>query len=98
MQQLGNVQRLRTIIHQSQQAVISAAYCGMVHIATAAIRGSSRFRRLYQRVSRKHGKNVARVAVAREMLCVIYHMLTKGEEFRDKEQQNRKEQQSQGNQ
>ena len=53
-----------------------------------AIRGSLRFRLLYQRVSKKHGKSTARVAVAREMLSVIYHMLTKGEEFRDKEEKS----------
>jgi transposase len=57
-----------------------------------AIRGSLRFRQLYQRVSKKHGKNTGRVAVAREMLCVIYHLLMKGEKFRDKEQQDRKRQ------
>jgi transposase len=64
----------------------------LVEASHNAIRGSLRFRLLYQRVSKRHGKNTARVAVAREMLSVIYHMLTKREEFRDKEQQ------SQGNQ
>lgn len=74
----------------------------LVEASYNAIRGSLRFRLLYQRVSRKHGQNAARVAVAREMLSVIYHMLTKGEEFRDKKQQSHiqqnHKQRGQGNQ
>jgi len=64
----------------------------LVESSHHAVRGSLRFRQLYQRLSRKHGGNTARVAVAREMLCVIYHMLTKGEKFRDKKQQSQENQ------
>jgi transposase len=57
----------------------------LIEISHHGIRGSFTFRQLYQRVSKKHGKNTARVAVARKMLCIIYHMLIKKEAFRDKE-------------
>lgn len=46
-------------------------------------RGSSkRMEALYYRVTRKHGKNTARVAVAREMLKIIYYMLRDNRAFR----------------
>lgn len=64
----------------------------LIEISHHAIRGSTTFRQLYQRVCKKHGKNTARVAVARKMLCVIYHMLIKKEEFRDKKQQTKESQ------
>lgn len=55
--------------------LIQASYHG--------VNGSKRFRALYHRVHKKHGKNAARVAVAREMLKTIYYMLRKNEGFRD---------------
>ena len=33
---------------------------------------------LYERIAKSHGKNIARVAVAREMLKIIYYMLRDG--------------------
>ena len=36
---------------------------------------------LYNRVRKKHGKNAAKIAVARKLLCIIYHLLTEGEKF-----------------
>ena len=42
---------------------------------------SPRMKALYGRVAYKHGKNTARVAVAREMLKIIYSMLTKRRAF-----------------
>jgi len=65
--------------------------------ASANARRTRRFGQLYDRLVKKHGNKTARVAVAREMLRVIYYILTKGEEFRDKEQKSHN-QQSQGNQ
>ncbi|NPV58426.1 MAG: IS110 family transposase [Actinobacteria bacterium] len=47
----------------------------MVELSPHFCRGSSRMERLYRRVCLRHGKNAARVAVAREMLKVIYYML-----------------------
>lgn len=55
----------------------------LVEVSHHAVNGSTRFRALYHRVSKKHGKNAARVAVARKMLKVIYFMLRKNEGFRD---------------
>jgi hypothetical protein len=36
---------------------------------------------MYARISYKHGKNTARVAVAREMLKIIYSMLVNNRPF-----------------
>jgi transposase len=40
------------------------------------------FNSLYQRVMRKHGKNVAKIAIARELAMITYHMLKGREPFR----------------
>ena len=61
----------------------------LIEISHHAIRGSTTFHQLYERVSKKHGRNAARVAVARKMLCIIYHMLIKKEVFKDKELENK---------
>jgi len=54
----------------------------LIELSCHAAKGSIKFNRLYQRVSRKYGKATARVAVARQMLKVIYHMLKNNEPFR----------------
>ncbi|NTW59368.1 MAG: IS110 family transposase [Nitrospirae bacterium] len=41
----------------------------------------SRLKRMYARITYKHGKNTACVAVAREMLKIIYSMLTNNRPF-----------------
>jgi hypothetical protein len=40
-----------------------------------------RLERMYARITYKHGKNTARVAVAREMLRIIYSMLVNNRPF-----------------
>lgn len=40
------------------------------------------FSALYQRVRMKHGKQVAKITVARKLAIIIYHMLSKQEHFR----------------
>lgn len=40
------------------------------------------FSDLYQRMRMKHGKQVAKIAVARKLAIIIYHMLSKQEHFR----------------
>ena len=47
----------------------------LVELSHHFINSSRRMEKLYLRVSRSHGKNAARVSVAREMLKVIYYML-----------------------
>jgi transposase len=54
----------------------------LVEVSVHAINGAPQFRSLYYRVAKKHGRNTARVAVARAMLKTIYAMLTKQEAFR----------------
>jgi transposase len=54
----------------------------LVECSVHAINGAPQFRSLYYRVSKKHGANTGRVAVARAMLKTIYAMLTKQEPFR----------------
>ena len=47
----------------------------LIELALHFIRHDSRLKALYVRVSQKHGHNSAKVAVAREMLKIIYAML-----------------------
>ena len=54
----------------------------LVELSSHAIHGAPQFRRLYERVARKHGANTGRVAVARAMLKTIYAMLKHQEAFR----------------
>jgi len=51
--------------------------------ASENARHTRRFGQLYNRVIKKHSKKTAKVAVARQILCVIYQILTKGESFKD---------------
>lgn len=44
------------------------------------------FRPLYKRVLSKHGKNIAKIAVARKLARVIYFMLSRKQPFRGREQ------------
>ena len=55
----------------------------LVENAHHAARGSIRFGNLHKRVASRHGTRTANVAVAREMLKVIYFMLKRNEPFRD---------------
>jgi len=54
----------------------------LVELSIHAINGAPQFRSLYYRISRRHGRNTARVAVARGMLKTIYAMLKNKESFR----------------
>jgi transposase len=47
-----------------------------------ACRNDPRLRNFFQRVARRRGPNKATVAVAREMLVIAYHMLTRKEPYR----------------
>jgi transposase len=47
-----------------------------------ACRNDERFQNFYQRIARRRGGNKAMVALAREMLVIIYHMLTRNEPYR----------------
>jgi transposase len=55
----------------------------LVETSLGGVRGSVRYRRLYEKVSRAKGKNCAKVAVARQMLEDGWTMLIKQEPFRD---------------
>jgi transposase len=56
----------------------------LVEDSLHAVNGARQFRALYYRVQRKHGTNTARVAVARQMLRVIYAMLKHKKPFEDR--------------
>jgi len=47
----------------------------LIELSHHFVDGSNRMNKMYIRISKSHGKNTARVAVAREMLKVIYYML-----------------------
>ena len=53
----------------------------LVELSPHFARSSERLQRMYARISHKHGKNTARVAVAREMLKIIYYMLRDNRAF-----------------
>ena len=54
----------------------------MVEAALAASRFDTRMKDIYERISIRRGKQKARVAVARHMLEIIWHMLTYKTEYR----------------
>jgi len=53
----------------------------LIEVSKHFINSSERMRKIYLRVARTHGKNTARVAVAREMLKVIYYLLRDNRPF-----------------
>lgn len=55
----------------------------LIENSVHAIRKTRRFGSVYMRVSKKHGHNAGRTAVARAMLKSIFHMLRKKEAFQD---------------
>lgn len=55
----------------------------MVEVASIASRHSPRLGRLHARIAYKHGYNTANIAVAREVLTICYHLLRKGESYKE---------------
>jgi transposase len=53
----------------------------LIELSHHFINGSERMKKMYLRITKTHGKNTARVAVAREMLKVIYYMLRDSRPF-----------------
>ncbi len=54
----------------------------MVEVAHVAVRvRDSRLRAFYLRLRAKKGEKIAVVAVARKTLCIIWHLLVKGERY-----------------
>jgi hypothetical protein len=55
----------------------------MVGAALRAIRYSPRLRSFYQRISKRRGSGMARVALGRKMLIIAWTMLMRGEPYRE---------------
>jgi transposase len=55
----------------------------MVEVASIASRHSPRLGHLHARIAYKHGHNTANIAVAREVLTICYHLLRKGESYKE---------------
>ncbi|MGB9876215.1 MAG: IS110 family transposase [bacterium] len=55
----------------------------MVQIANNAIRQEGPLRDFYLKLANRKGHNKAIVACARKLLCIIWHMLTRGEIYRN---------------
>jgi len=53
----------------------------LVEAAWQAVRGPGPLRAFYQRVSSRRGNHVAAVAVARKLAVIVWHLLTKGEDY-----------------
>ncbi len=56
----------------------------MVEAATTAVRHDVRLKAKYERLSVRIGKMKAKVAIARTMTEIIWHMLTNDTEYRTK--------------
>ena len=54
----------------------------LVNAATVAVRFDDRMKERYERVGKRRGRQKAKVAVARTLAVVIWHMLTGGTEYR----------------
>src|SRR3954452_490873 len=53
----------------------------LVEAAWQAVRGPGPLRAFFQRVSARRGNHIAAVAVARKLAVILWHMLTKGEDY-----------------
>ncbi|MCP2079698.1 UNVERIFIED_ORG: transposase [Methylorubrum zatmanii] len=53
----------------------------LVEAAWQAVRGPGPLRAFFQRVSARRGPHVAAVAVARKLAVIIWHLLTRGEDY-----------------
>ena len=53
----------------------------LVEAAWQAVRGPGPLRAFFQRVSARRGSHVAAVAVARKLAVIIWHLLTRGEDY-----------------
>ena len=53
----------------------------LVEAAWQAVRGPGPLRAFYQRVAARRGNHIAAVAVARKLTVIVWHMLTKGEDY-----------------
>ncbi len=53
----------------------------LVEAAWQAVRGPGPLRAFFRRVSGRRGPHVAAVAVARKLLVIIWHLLTRGEDY-----------------
>jgi transposase len=53
----------------------------LVEAAWQGVRGPGPLRAFYQRISARRGTHVAAVAVARKLAVIVWHMLTKGEDY-----------------
>jgi hypothetical protein len=51
----------------------------LVEAAQHVARGRGPLRRRYERIARRRGRNVAKVAIARQLLTLCYHGLRDGE-------------------
>ncbi len=53
----------------------------LVEAAWQAVRGPGPLRAFFQRVSARRGGHIAAVAVARKLAVIVWHLLTKGEDY-----------------
>lgn len=75
--QSGDTDRHGRITKQGSKMLRTA----MIQAVQRAKAGSTKIRRFYDRIAKRHGANKAKVATARKMLCWIYFMLKRGETF-----------------
>lgn len=55
----------------------------LTEAASIAARHPGRLQRFHEKVARRHGKKTANIALAREILSICYHLLKRGERYRE---------------
>ena len=55
----------------------------MVEAAIQAVNKPGRYQKLYYRLLRRKGNKIARIAVARELLCTVFYILSKNEDYKE---------------
>lgn len=77
VKQSGSTLRFGRLVQQSSKSLKNT----MIEVAWIAIRKENQFQFFYKKLQKKKGKQKAICAVARKMLCAVYAILKKQEEF-----------------
>lgn len=77
VKQSGSTLRFGRLVQQSSKSLKNT----MIEVAWVAIRKENQFQLFYKKLYKKKSKQKAICAVARKMLCSVYAMLKKQEEF-----------------
>ena len=74
----GQTRRISRLIHGGRRQLRWAAWWATLGL----VRADGHFAEFYQRLCQRHSRGVARVACARKLLTVVWHMLRQAQVFR----------------